>query len=210
MVTDKIRIDSAGNGIREIMDEAEKYAGYTGLEKKDAMQLRLMCEETTEMLRHLAGEFTGCAWLEFDENRETNIHLEVKTDMDKEKREKLINVSSDKKNTFSRGIMGKIREVVELFMMDEDAKDKLTDYDFLQMGHEIETSGAVVGQATDYELWSLSQYKSTVDVGRNESDKYGEAWDELEKSIIANIADDIRIGIRDRQVVVIVSKKFQR
>ncbi len=208
MLTDKIRIDSAGNGIAEIMDEAEKYAGYTGLEKKDAMQLRLICEETTEMLRHLAGEFVGLAWIEFDENKETNIHIEVKTEMDKEKREKLLGASSSGKNSFTKGIMGKIREVVELFMMDEDAKDKLTDYDFLQMGHDNEVGHMGEDQTTDYELWSLSQYKSTVDVGRNESDKFGEAWDELEKSIIANIADEIKIGIRERQVEMLVIKKF--
>ncbi len=208
MITDKIRIDSAGNGVRDIMEEAEKYAGYTDLDRKDAMQLRLLCEETAEMLRHLAGDFVGYIWIEFDDDRETNIKLELQTDMDKEKREKLLNVSTTGKNTLTKGIMGKIREMVEVFMMDDNAEDRITDYDFLQMGHESSVGAEGEGEKSDYELWSLSTYKSTVDVGRNESDKFGEAWDELEKSIIANIADDIRIGIRDRKVQMNVVKKF--
>ena len=35
-----------------------------------------------------------------------------------------------------------------------------------------------------------------------------EAWDELEKSIVANIADEVIVGARTNYVDIIVVKKF--
>ena len=36
----------------------------------------------------------------------------------------------------------------------------------------------------------------------------GEAWDELEQSVVANIADEIKIGIADDSAEMIIYKKF--
>jgi hypothetical protein len=35
-----------------------------------------------------------------------------------------------------------------------------------------------------------------------------EEWDELEKSIVANIADEVQISIRDTTVEMVIFKKF--
>ena len=206
MRTDRIHIDPQGSGIRQIMDEAEKFAEYSNFDKKDAMRLRLLCEEATEMLRHLAGEFNALVWIEDNLSGETNIVLEIRTDMDKEKRARFLNVSSTGKNMNSKGIIGKLRDIVEFALMEENVRERMTDYDFLQMGASDEEKNEE--EMTDFDIWSPSQYKGAVDGFRSESDRYEEAWDELEKSIIANLADDIRIGIRDKKVNMIISKKF--
>ena len=34
------------------------------------------------------------------------------------------------------------------------------------------------------------------------------AWDELEKSVIASVADDVIVGVKGRQANIIIVKKF--
>lgn len=35
-----------------------------------------------------------------------------------------------------------------------------------------------------------------------------EAWDELEKSIVAKLADDVQVGIRSGKVELVIRKRF--
>ncbi|MBQ7570075.1 MAG: hypothetical protein IJT22_04015, partial [Synergistaceae bacterium] len=55
--------------------------------------------------------------------------------------------------------------------------------------------------------WSMSKYKNQVKDNKNNL-AWEEAWDELEKSIIANIADDIQVGVNASQVEIVVIKEF--
>ena len=52
------------------------------------------------------------------------------------------------------------------------------------------------------EMWSLSKYKSALDA------KDAEKWDELEKSVVAKIADEVKIAIRGSKVEMLVYKDF--
>lgn len=47
--------------------------------------------------------------------------------------------------------------------------------------------------------WSFSQY-----IASENPDLKAEQWDELERSVLSNLADDIRIGVRDRDVFITV------
>ncbi len=51
--------------------------------------------------------------------------------------------------------------------------------------------------------WALSQYKETAKEDEN-------AWDELERSIIANLADDVVVGIKGKKVDIVVKKDFDK
>ena len=51
-------------------------------------------------------------------------------------------------------------------------------------------------------LWTLNNYREKV------SQEKGEKWDELEKSIIGNIADDILVGMDGTKVEITVKKAF--
>ena len=51
------------------------------------------------------------------------------------------------------------------------------------------------------------KYKNQVKDNKNNL-ALEEAWDELEKSIIANIADDIQVGVNANQVEIVVIKEF--
>ena len=54
--------------------------------------------------------------------------------------------------------------------------------------------------------WRLSEYKG--DVARRKDNERIAAWDELEKSIVANIADDISIGIKGETVMIVITKEM--
>ena len=59
-------------------------------------------------------------------------------------------------------------------------------------------------EGVDYAcLWSLEQYKNTV-----KKDEQAEAWDELEKSVIASVADDVIVGVKGKQANIVIVKKF--
>jgi hypothetical protein len=58
----------------------------------------------------------------------------------------------------------------------------------------------------DFE-WSLLQYKSMVEQEKQHKQS-SEAWDELEKSIVANIADDVKVGVRGDIVEMTIIKRF--
>ena len=50
----------------------------------------------------------------------------------------------------------------------------------------------------------MNRYVAAVKEGRTPA----EDWDELEKSVVANLADDVRIGIAGQDVEMVISKKF--
>ena len=50
--------------------------------------------------------------------------------------------------------------------------------------------------------WSLVNYRKTAVSGTDE-------WDELEKSVIANLADDVTVGIIKGKVEIAVKKSFE-
>ena len=49
--------------------------------------------------------------------------------------------------------------------------------------------------------WSLNSYKE-------QASGQSEEWDELEKSIIANLADDVIVGVTGKKVEIVVVKNF--
>lgn len=165
-----------------------------------------MCEETVGMLKELAGEFSGLFWIEGNKDQ-TSLRLELQTEMDKEKRSRLLSVSSSRKNEYAKGVMGKIRDVIELALMEDDLSDNVTDYDILMMGmnNAALDPASANNPMAGYQIWSLMEYRDLI---KEKKEAYEAEWDELEKSIIANLADDVRVGIRDEKVHIEIFKRF--
>ena len=56
--------------------------------------------------------------------------------------------------------------------------------------------------------WSLKEYEDELRK-KKETDKFSqEAWDDLERSIVANLADDIEVGIDKNTIQMVVTKDF--
>ncbi|MBR4615113.1 MAG: DUF456 family protein, partial [Kiritimatiellae bacterium] len=139
------------------------------------------------MIGTIAGNFDALFWIEEDAG-EYKLCLNAKTEVSSSARKDLLSVSSTGENVAARGIMGKIREIIEVGISHYDEIDRMN----LQYGTNFYTCGAVGVDAADAMAgslftWSLNQYRDSM-ASQPESD----AWDELEKSIVANIADDVR------------------
>lgn len=189
-------IEKGGRGLENILSEVEKVTAYNELPHKEALRLRLLAEELTGMLPELVNHFDGVFWLQNDEKKyELHVELSV-AGMSKEVKDSLIAVSAAKKNAAATGFMGRVREIAEnMLLRSEDSDYAFDSYQYMY----------------DYSLdlhysyaWSLDRYVAN---NRDAAKKDAE-WDQLEKSIVAKLADDVIVGVRGSKVDIIIKKEF--
>lgn len=188
------KIEKGSKDLEAIFRECEKVAVYNELDHKQALQLRLMCEEIDGLLPEIIKDFNGDWWIDFEDGVcKVNVSVEIEK-FTANKKEELINIANNKKNAAATTFTGKIRSALESFFLDEDVQQSYTTSTFgfhLAMGY------------VDYSyLWSLQQYKTTVN--KEES----QAWDELEKSVLACVADDVIVGVKGKRADIVIVKKF--
>ena len=192
------KIEKGTRDLDAILKESERVAEYNGLSHKQALQLRLLCEEIDGMLPKIIDDFDGSLWIDF-EDRECRINVSIKIpEFNTDKKEELIGIAKNKKNAAAVGIVGKIRDAIEDFFLDEE-RIKAVSLSSGSFG-----LGTGYSEGVDYSyLWRLEQYRKSV-----KKDGQAEAWDELEKSVVASVADDVIVGVKGRQANVIIVKKF--
>ncbi|MCR4628418.1 MAG: hypothetical protein K5760_02305 [Clostridium sp.] len=191
MKSDVIIIANDGRGMDEALEQAEKVALYKGLAHKAALHLRLLTEEMMGMMRSITGEREGEFWIE-EEGREFSLHLRVETLMDYDKQEQLLAASFSGKNEAAKGIMGKIRTFFD--PMDWADAPTPTTLDPMNMMFS----------------WSMIEYRQSVkEMMEQERAGAEEAWDELEKSVVSNLADDVKVSIKGRIAEMIILKKVK-
>ena len=192
-------LKKGGLGLEDVLVEVEKVTDYNKMPKKEALRLRLLAEEFVGMLPELMKNFEGCFWLQNNENQ-YELHAEISVEsLSKEKKESLIAVSTSKKNAAASSFMGKIRDVAENMLLfsefsgsdDFCTRDYLYDYGVVDVHYTY--------------AWTLEHYKSQQ---KEKSADNGAAWDQLEKSIVANLADDVIVGVRGKKVEIIIKKNF--
>ncbi len=200
MKTDVIVVSSKGSKMEAALDQVEKVASYKGLPSRDALHLRLLTEEMMGMMRSLTGETEGEFWIE-DQEGEYRLHLSVHTRMDSGKREQLLSAASSGKNESAKGLMGRLR----------DFFDRGADEDISSFTNPMLLPGVYEHSSTptlDWE-WSMTRYEDELSTRIERDDSQAkEAWDELEKSVVAHVADDVKVSIRGRQVEMIIIKKL--
>jgi hypothetical protein len=192
--------------LEEVLGEVEKVTKYNGLEDKKALRLRLLAEELCGMLPGLVENFSGEFWAE-NEGEAYELHVELKADdMSIDLRDELISVSKSGKNAAAKGIMGKIRAVAETMLL--VASDPSLSvpageyYDYCGYNMGFGYIDPVLAMETGYVYsWSLCNYKTAVE---EKEDEYAE----LERSIVAKLADDIIVGVRGKNVEIVVKKSF--
>ena len=200
MKTDEITVDSRGARMETALAQAEKVAVYKGLARKEALSLRLLTEEMLGLMRALTGESEGAFWIE-DEDGEYRLHLRVRTRLNADERAQLLSVSSTGKNESAKGLMGRLRD---FFDWGSDAD--LAAYNGpLLMPEMYETTSS---SSLDWE-WSMVRYEDALNRRMAAADPAAkEAWDELEKSVVTHVADDIRVSIRNGNVEMVILKKM--
>lgn len=192
------RIEKGSKDLAAILKESEKVAVYNELTHKQALHLRLLCEELDGMLPELVGDFEGKFWIEYEDGLcKVNASIEI-DEISTERKEELLNVAKSKKNASAVGVVGKIRSAIENFLLDLDAAGM-----YMPPEHSVGSASAQYMDMAYTQYWSLNQYKSSA-----KSQNSSEAWDELEKSVIASVADDVIVGIKGKRADIIIVKKF--
>ena len=202
MITDIIKLDSSGKGDEEALDITEKAGNYGNLAHQDILRLRLLSEELIGMLRGIAGKVDSEFWLE-NKGNEYFIHVKSVIELSKELREQLISASTSGKNAASAGFMGKIRDFISVALLPSKEYDSVMNtapFGFMAMGCE-----EVFDETSSYQ-WTLQTYKESLDKSEEEDKK--EEWDELEKSIVGSIADDVQVSVKGYEVEITIIKKF--
>jgi hypothetical protein len=190
------KIEKGVKDLDAILKESEKVAVYNELNHKQTLQLRLLCEDIDGMLPKIIDDFSGAFWIDFEDGVcKVNISIQFAKFTAKKKKE-LLSLAKDKKNASVKGIVAKIGAAIEEFFLDEDninAISMMSEFDGITVGSRMESSY----------YWSLDQYRSSV-----KKAKKAEAWDEIEKSVIASIADDVIVGVKGLQADITIIKKF--
>lgn len=197
MKSNVCRINKGTKDLAAILKESEKVAVYNELSHKQTLQLRLICEEIDGMLPKIIDDFDGDFWIEFEKGVCKVIASIKFAEFSIEKKEELIKIAKNSKNAAAVGITGKIRSFVEDMLLDDV---NIPSYSIYSESMCIATS---FGEDMNYPyMWTLENYKN------NTKKEKEEAWDELEKSVIASVADDIVVGVKGKRADIIITKKF--
>lgn len=198
MKSNVCKIENGTKDLAAILGESERVAAYNGLTHKQTLQLRLLCEEIDGMLPNIIDEFEGSLWIDFEDGV-CSVHISIKfPEFDSGKKEEIIGIAKNKKNAAAFGIVGKIRDAIENFFLSEDASLALA----AASDHFCPATG--YSEVVDYSyLWRLEEYRNSI-----KKEEQAEDWDELEKSVIASVADDVIVGVKGKQADIIIVKKF--
>lgn len=182
--------------IKKVINEVEMVAVYNQLPRKQSIQLQLLADEMIGMQKGILGFSKGEFYIE-NEGSEYRLCLHADIKVDSVTQKKFVEMSTEQKNVAYKGVKGKIRLVSDALMHDPTGGT----VNFFENGSVCE-SMMCINPASEYErMWALSHYRENIDTNTAE-------WDELEKSIIANIADDVIIGARSNYIEIVVVKKF--
>ncbi|MBQ4342030.1 MAG: hypothetical protein II756_05925, partial [Clostridia bacterium] len=123
-------------------------------------------------------------------------------EMNAKLRKNLLAVSTSGVNAAAKGVTGKVRDLFERMLEPGD----------MSLGADVAAGlccsgfdpefGSYMFTVDDY--WSLEKYRAAARDGRTPK----ENWDELEKSVIGRLADDVQVGIRGSKVEMAIIKKL--
>lgn len=198
MKTPKVVVSSNGSGMVKALDEVESFSKLMGFDQRSSLRARLLAEETLSMVRAIVEEFKAEFWMESTDECSCELHLLAVADMDYKRRQDLIAASTNKRNEASIGIMGKIKDFIEGSMF------------YLGFGRELpETDPRLVGCVSFAEIhtWSLYQYRNYLEE-QDEGTDTDAMLEELERSIVANIADDVRVSVDGSNIEMMIFKNF--
>ena len=200
IISKQIIVDSDVIKASNAIGRADSTIEELKLNKKDSFHLNLIFEETLGMLKEMTGEYSAVIWFEKYKNQ-CCIRLTAKTEMDINKKKNLLDMSFDGTNSLVKGFMGKVRDVIENGALGYNNVMKLQqEYGggYVQYG-TMGMYSSTEGMADTGIMWSLCEYRSSLsDEMENVSVK--EAWDELEKSIVAKLAKDVVVGVKGDRV----------
>ena len=194
-ISDAVRRNSDAN---EIMKEFAEKNGITG---KEYYHLGLLTEEVLGMANQILHMYDGELRVE---STAAGYEIILEAAVHEKDGGKTVPAASPE------GFMTKIAEMMNcsyvfenILEMPDDLAGMLPDY--MSYGiREAEEAQAWAGR------WSLSAYRDHLRNRQGENPKAEPALDELEKSIVAHLADEVTIGIHGHRIRLVISKNIRQ
>ena len=210
MKSDVAQIYSNLQGREEALAFAERFMTYNRLTGKNAMHIRLLTEELISMVNGIMDDFCGDLWFESEQKPDglhCRIYLSAKKAVDPKQEEQLLSVSTSGRNENARGILGKLRESFRVSAQYSGNGVYMNEYTTANAWYSMGMGSCELpDSAMREQCWSLNRYREQLDA---EKQQMHEEWDELERSIIARIADDVKVWLKSDRTEVVVEKRIQ-
>ena len=205
MKTAEIRIISFED-CQRALQATEKQGAESGLSTKQNLRLRLLAEELFGFIRGLTGDLDALYWID---RQGSTFVLHLKADgiiMNKEVREELLAAASSGKNSAAKGFMGKLRDMVASVMTPSAQGPSVLSGLSLGMMSSASPVGENAGMSSY--IWSLKTYREKIQAKDGTEIDLEEAAEDLERSIVANLADEVLVSIVGARVQVDITKAF--
>ncbi len=197
MKTDTIHITETGEGIPEILHAIEDAGLKEGCDSREAAHLRLLMEETLE----LVGSVTGRMEADFSadiKKDECSIRLTTHPSRITPERARLMSLAADQS-----GIANKIAVLFES-SFDEllENEEAIKEIGIHRVSRKMLKD---MGRTGEGFVWTLDSYELSVFDSRSAAKE--ENWAEISRSIIATLSDEVRIFLfRDSTELVIIKR----
>ena len=205
MISDKFTVNSDAERMAAARYAAENFAWKAKLDKKDMLKVDLLVEETLGMVKAMLEDFYGQLWFVMD-GRTCEIHFEATADINAERKRELIAVSSSGRNASSKGFMAKLSDVISGAMHGFGKTMDVYGEEAVRYG-VVHTPGPIAAGTDMMPIWTLTTYRADLDKARGDA-VADEALEDLEKSIVARIADDVIVGVKGDRIDLIITKTF--
>jgi len=208
MKSDVFMVNSDAGRIAAARYATEEFARDLKLDRHDLLRLTLLVEETLGMVKTLVDDFYGRIWFE-GEGKRCEIHLQATADMNADRKDELLSVSRSGRNAAAKGFMGMLGDVISGAL--HSFGRSLDDYgrELNRYGMVSNTVSGFVGDAM-VPIWTLQTYRTDLDQQKQDTADAGAAWDELEKSIVGRLADDVVVGVKGDRIELVITRDFGR
>ena len=181
----KFSIKCTGSNVEEAMAQIGE---LNDLSVKQKNCLTLLTEELFSMMSNVLDN-KEATFAIAKENNSWTLTMTINTLVTPMAKQEYLSLASDGKNLAHKGLKGMLNAFLDL-LAGGDAGAVVPN--------------AMIGDTVDYvQMWQMSQFLEQL----SEAEK-NKAWDGLEKSIIANFADDVFVGVTDNKVKIVVTKTF--
>jgi hypothetical protein len=189
----------------------ENFARDLNLDRHDTLRLELLTEEMLGMVKAMVDEFYGQLWFEA-EGKRCEIHLQATADMNADRREELLSVSSTGRNAAAKGFMGMLRDVLSgaLHSFGRSMNDYGREVARYGIVNPTETGSLAVDNMNMVPIWTLQTYRTGLEEQRDADEEAREAWNALEKSIVGKLADDVVVGVKGDRIEMVIIKDFDK
>lgn len=214
VISNQIYLNSEESILEAAYKKVDGCVESVNLSGKDKLRVKLLLEETIGMFEEMTGEFTALMWIEKYDGQ-CAIRLVGNTKIDADKKYDLLSMSTTGGNALVHGFMGKVKDIIQTGILNYESVMKLKqEYNGVSVNYAGLGVYSDVGMATNPTafsgmMWSMIDYKNELEHGKAENEGMMAAWDELEKSIVASVADDVIVGVKDNKVQMTIIYKMK-